>query len=95
MKKMFLALAAAAVTLAALSAPAQAQPYHGDRDYRPGSSEWLIVESLGEAAEADIFDRFGQRFSLDGRFLTGAFSGTSWYLYRRTAATGVVSSLVN
>jgi hypothetical protein len=36
MKKMFFAFgAAAAFALAALSAPAQAQPYHGDRGYRP------------------------------------------------------------
>ncbi|RST55362.1 hypothetical protein [Variovorax sp. MHTC-1] len=36
MKKMFSAFGAAAVVaLAALSAPAQAQPHHGDRGYRP------------------------------------------------------------
>jgi hypothetical protein len=36
MKKMFFAIGAAAVVaLAALSAPAQAQPHHGDRGYRP------------------------------------------------------------
>jgi hypothetical protein len=36
MKKMFFALGTAAVVaLTALSAPAQAQPHHGDRGYRP------------------------------------------------------------
>jgi len=36
MKKLSLALGAAAlVSLAALSAPAQAQPHHGDGGYRP------------------------------------------------------------
>ena len=36
MKKIFFALGTAAVVaLAALSAPAQAQPHHGDRGYRP------------------------------------------------------------
>lgn len=36
MKKMFIAVGAAAVVaLAALSAPAQAQPHHGDRGHRP------------------------------------------------------------
>jgi hypothetical protein len=67
--------------------------YVSARDYHPASAEWMIVESLGEAAEADIFDRFGQRFTLDGRYATGVFSGTSWYLYRR-AATGSASSVV-
>ncbi|MBT2325888.1 hypothetical protein J7E62_26520 [Variovorax paradoxus] len=36
MKKMIIAFGAAAVVaLTALSAPAQAQPHHGDRGYRP------------------------------------------------------------
>jgi hypothetical protein len=62
--------------------------YVSPGEYRAGSSEWVIVESLGQLAEAEISDPFGQRFDLAGGFPAGALSGTAWYLYRRAGAAG-------
>ena len=68
--------------------------YISPGDYRPGRADWVIVETLGQSAEAEISDPFGQRFGLAGVYPAGALSGTSWYLYRRRLRSGAASSLL-
>jgi hypothetical protein len=77
----------------ALSADRQLR-YVSPGDYRPGSADWVIVETLGQSAEAEISDPYGQPFGLDGVYPAGPLSGTSWYLYRRTVRAGATSDFL-
>jgi hypothetical protein len=65
-----------------LPAPRRVQ-YVVEQEYPSEGTDWMIVESLGEPAEATIVDRKGRTFSLAGVYPAGDLSGTTWYLYRR------------
>jgi hypothetical protein len=57
-------------------------------EFARSSSQWVIVESLGEPARPTVVDSAGRMFTLQGTYLSGDLSGTTWYLYRQSPSGG-------